>query len=253
MILQEIVEHKTGEIEERQSVASLDETRGRALEAPPPRVPDFSAPMSIIAEVKRRSPSKGEFVRTLDPVAQAQAYEAGGAAVISVLTDNRFFGGSFDDLTAVRDAVGVPVLCKDFILSPYQVYEARSRGADLLLLIVKALDDAALRELQALVVALGMTPLVEVHDQHDLARAIAAGATVVGINNRDLTDFSVDLLTTEYLAPLIPDEITIVSESGIASRDDVERVARVGARVVLVGEALMRSADPPTTVRELLA
>lgn len=253
MILQEIVEHKMEEIEARQLDASLNEMRDRALEAPSPRLPNFRAPMSLIAEVKRRSPSKGEFVRTLDPVVQAQAYEEGGAAVISVLTDNRFFGGSFDDLAAVRDAVGIPVLCKDFILSPYQVYEARSHGADLLLLIVKALNDSALRELQALAGELGMTALVEVHDQHDLARAIAAGATVVGINNRDLADFSVDLLTTEYLAPLIPEGATIVSESGIMDREDVERVARAGARVVLVGETLMRSADPASTIRELLA
>lgn len=253
MILQEIVEHKTGEIAARQAAASLDEMRGRAQAAPPPRVLDFSASMSLIAEVKRRSPSKGEFVSTLDPAGQAQAYQRGGAAVISVLTDNRFFGGSFEDLAAVRDAVTLPVLCKDFILSPYQVYEARARGADLLLLIVKALDDTALRELQTLARDLQMTPLVEVHDQHDLARAIAAGATLIGINNRDLADFSVDLLTTEYLAPLIPDDATIVSESGIAGRADVERVARAGARVVLVGETLMRSADPAAMIRELLA
>lgn len=253
MILEEIVEHKTGEIETRQSAASLDEMRDRAQAAQPPRAPDFSASMSLIAEVKRRSPSKGEFVSTLDPVAQAQAYERGGAAAVSVLTDNRFFGGSFDDLTAVRDAVGIPVLCKDFILSSYQVYEARARGADLLLLIVKVLDDPALHELQALARELKMTPLVEVHDQHDLARAIAAGATLIGINNRDLADFSVDLLTTEYLAPLIPDDTTIVSESGITDREDVERVARAGARVILVGETLMRSPDPAAMIRELLA
>lgn len=253
MILHEIIEHKLRELESRQSATSLDEMRGRALEASPPRTPDFSRPMSLIAEVKRRSPSKGEFVSALDPVAQAQAYERGGAAVISVLTDNRFFGGSFDDLAGVREAVGIPVLCKDFILSPYQVYEARSRGADLLLLIVQALNDAALHELQALARTLGMTPLVEVHDQHDLARAVAVGATLIGINNRDLADFSVDLLTTDYLAPLIPDGTTIASESGITSREDVDRVARAGARVVLVGETLMRSADPASVIRELVA
>lgn len=252
MILQEIVEHKAGEIEARQSAASEAEMRGRALAATAARTPDFTAPMSLIAEVKRRSPSKGAFVTTLDPVDQALAYERGGAAVVSVLTDDRFFGGSFDDLVSVREAVSIPVLCKDFILTPYQVYEARARGADLLLLIVKALDDAALGGLQALALELGMTPLVEVHDQHDLARAVAANAGVIGINNRDLNDFSVDLLTTEYLAPLIPDDVTIVSESGITGREDVERVARAGARVVLVGETLMRSVDPAATIRDLL-
>jgi indole-3-glycerol phosphate synthase len=208
--------------------------------------------ISLIAEVKRRSPSKGEFVATLNPVAQARAYERGGAAAISVLTDDRFFGGSFDDLSAVRNVVSVPVLCKDFVLSPYQVWEARGQGADLILLIVAALDDATLVELQDLASGLGMTPLVEVHDQHDLARALAAYAHLIGINNRDLRDFSVDLTTTEYLAPLVPDDAIVVSESGIATRQDVERVQRAGARAVLVGETLMRSERPEQTIAELL-
>jgi indole-3-glycerol phosphate synthase len=208
--------------------------------------------MALIAEVKRRSPSKGAFVQVLDPVAQAHAYEQGGAVAISVLTDAPFFGGSFDDLSAVRSAVTVPVLCKDFILTPYQVYEARSYGADLVLLIVSALDDQSLFELQQEVISVGMTPLVEVHDQHDLARALAANAQLIGINNRDLTDFSVDLVTTEYLAPLVPDDVTVVSESGIETRQDVERLALAGAHAVLVGEALMRSPDPAATIRALL-
>jgi indole-3-glycerol phosphate synthase len=191
-------------------------------------------------------------VAALDPVEQARAYEVGGAAAISVLTDRRYFGGDFDDLERVRAAVGIPVLCKDFILTPYQIYEARSHGADLVLLIVGALDDEELGALRELTIELGMTPLVEVHDQHELARAIAAGATLIGVNNRDLNDFSVDLLTTEYLAPLIPDDVVLVSESGISTREDVDRVVRAGARVVLVGEALMRSADPGARVRELV-
>jgi indole-3-glycerol phosphate synthase len=191
-------------------------------------------------------------VATLDPVAQAKAYERGGASAVSVLTDDRFFGGSFDDLRAVREAVALPVLCKDFILTPYQVYEARSCGADLLLLIVGALDDDALHDLQALALELGMTPLVEVHDQHELARAIAADARLIGINNRDLTDFSVSLRTTEYLAPLVPDDSLVVSESGIETREDVQRVVLAGAHAVLVGETLMRSSDPAMTMAELL-
>jgi indole-3-glycerol phosphate synthase len=168
------------------------------------------------------------------------------------LTDYRYFGGTLDDLSAVRGAVKVPVLCKDFILWPYQVYEARAYGADLILLIVAALRDDALRPLRQLALELGMTPLVEVHDQHDLARALAADAGVIGINNRDLTDFSVDLLTTEYLAPLIPDDVLVVSESGIAERTDVQRVTRAGARAVLIGSTLMRSGDPGATIAELL-
>jgi indole-3-glycerol phosphate synthase len=209
-------------------------------------------PLSLIAEVKRRSPSKGTLAEGVDPPAQARAYEEAGASAISVLADEKYFGGSLDDLRAVRAVVDIPVLCKDFILTPYQVYEARAAGADLLLLIVAALDDAELHQLSALTRSLGMAPLVEVHDQHDLARAIAADAALIGINNRDLTDFSVDLVTTEYLAPLVPDGVTLVSESGIATREDVERVKAAGAGVILVGETLMRSDDPGRTIRELL-
>jgi indole-3-glycerol phosphate synthase len=185
-------------------------------------------------------------------VAQALAYERAGASAISVLTDYQYFGGTLDDLAAVRHEVNVPVLCKDFILSTYQVYEARACGADLILLIVAALRDDVLRPLQRLALELDMTPLVEVHDQHDLARALAADAGLIGINNRDLTDFSVDLLTTEYLAPLIPDDIVVVSESGITERSDVQRVTRAGARAVLIGSTLMRSGDPGVTIGELL-
>jgi indole-3-glycerol phosphate synthase len=251
MILQEIVAHKAGEVEARQDAAPLEEVRRRAERALAPRPPDFGPPMSLIAEVKRRSPSRGELATAIDPVVQAQAYAAGGAAAISVLTDDRYFGGSLDDLAAVRDAVDIPVLCKDFILTPYQVFEARAHGADLILLIVGALDDRRLSELYGLACRVGMAPLVEVHDQHELARAVALGPSLVGINNRDLADFSVDLRTTEYLAPLVPDDVVVVSESGIASREDVMRVQRAGAQVVLVGETLMRSPDPAATLREL--
>lgn len=253
MILDEIVAHKRQEILARQEATPLSIVRQRAAEADPPRRPAFAAPMSLIAEVKRRSPSKGTLHAALDPVAQARLYERGGAAVISVLTDARYFGGSLADLAAVRRAVRLPVLCKDFILTEYQVYEARAHGADLILLIVAALTDAELLGLQALSRDLGMTPLVEVHDQHNLARAVAAEAGVIGINNRDLRDFSVDLLTTEYLAPLVPDEAVLVSESGMRTHEDVRRVARVGARAVLVGETLMLASDPADAIQSLLA
>jgi indole-3-glycerol phosphate synthase len=252
MILDEIVEHKRAEVAGRQAQLPLDEVRRQSTDAPSPRGLAFDGQMTLIAEVKRRSPSKGAFVQTLDPVAQARAYERGGAGAISVLADERYFGGSLDDLRSVRQSVAVPVLCKDFILTAYQVYEARAYGADLLLLIVAALDDETLQSLQSLAVDLGMTPLVEVHDQHDLARAIAADAGLIGINNRDLSDFSVDLLTTEYLAPLVPDDSIVVSESGIATRDDVERMREAGARAVLVGETLMRSGDPAAVIQELV-
>ncbi|HEX6510179.1 MAG TPA: indole-3-glycerol phosphate synthase TrpC, partial [Chloroflexota bacterium] len=229
-----------------------DEVRRRAAEASPPRPVRFDAPMSLIAEVKRRSPSAGQLAEGVNPVDQARVYESAGATAISVLADERYFGGSLDDLEAVRAAVGVPVLCKDFILTPYQMYEARGHGADLVLLIVAALRGDALRRLHELSLDLGMAALVEVHNQHDLAHAIAADAALIGINNRDLTDFSVDLLTTEYLAPLVPDGARVVSESGIESRADVERAARAGAQAVLIGSTLMRSPNPASTIRELL-
>jgi indole-3-glycerol phosphate synthase len=252
MILREIIEHKHRELAGREEKDSLEDMRRRAAIAVEPRPFAADGKMALIAEVKRRSPSKGAIVATLDPVEQARSYESGGASAISVLTDLEYFGGSLADLTAVRAAVSLPVLCKDFILTAYQVHEARAHGADLVLLIVASLDDQDLIELQQLVTDLGMTPLVEVHDQHDLARALAAEARVIGINNRDLTDFSVDLVTTEYLAPFIPDDVLAISESGIETRQDVERVARAGARGVLVGETLMRSSDPAATIRELL-
>lgn len=253
MILQEILEHKRPEVEERMRHVPLEKIERIARSAPAPRALDLEVPTILIAEVKRRSPSKGEFVTTLDPIEQARRYEAGGASAISVLADAQYFGGSLDDLRAVREAVTVPVLCKDFILTPYQVYEARAYGADLVLLIVAALDDRTLISLQDLIRSLGMTPLVEVHDQHEMAHAVAAGATLIGINNRDLRDFSVDLLTTEYLAPFVPDDALLISESGIATQQDVQRVRAAGARGVLVGETLMRSGDPAATIRELLA
>jgi indole-3-glycerol phosphate synthase len=252
MILNEILENKRRELVERERRRPLVEVERAARDAPPPRPIAFDAPMSLIAEVKRRSPSAGALGENVDPVVQARLYEEAGASAISVLADNRYFGGSLADLAAVRAAVDLPVLCKDFIVTTYQVYEARACGADLILLIMAALRDDVVRPLQALALDLGMTPLVEVHDQHDLARAIAADARVIGINNRDLADFSVDLLTTEYLAPLIPDQVIVVSESGIEGRADVERVARAGARAVLVGSTLMRSGDPRATIRELL-
>jgi indole-3-glycerol phosphate synthase len=251
-ILDEICAHKLRELEDRQERVPPSEIERRATQAAPARAFAPKGKIGLIAEVKRRSPSKGDFVQTLDPVAQARAYEHGGADAISVLTDARYFGGSFQDLEAVRAAVSLPVLCKDFILTEYQVHEARAHGADLLLLIVAVMNDQPLFALHECALALGMTPLVEVHDQHDLARALALGARLIGINNRDLTDFSVDLLTTEYLAPLIPDDVVVISESGIATRADVERVVRAGARGVLVGETLMRSDDPSRTVRELV-
>jgi indole-3-glycerol phosphate synthase len=252
LILDEILEHKREEVARRRRAASEDEVREAARKASAVRPAALEGRMSLIAEVKRMSPSAGEIAGSLDPVEQARRYEEGGAAAISVLTDERFFGGSLNDLRAVREAVEIPVLCKDFIVSEYQVWEARASGADLLLLILAALSDYSYRSLLSLTGQLGMAALVEVHDQHDLAKAIASDARIIGINNRDLSDFSVDLITTEYLAPLVPEGTVVVSESGITTREDVQRVQRAGATVVLVGEALMRSESPQEKIRELL-
>jgi indole-3-glycerol phosphate synthase len=178
LILEEILDHKRQELEHRRRATSDEEIRRIAAKAAPARSVRFDPPMSLIAEVKRRSPSAGQISESLDPAYQARRYEKGGAAAISVLTDEKYFGGSLDDLRAVREAVAIPVLCKDFILSEYQAHEARANGADLILLILAALDDRAFRPLLASVRDLGMTALVEVHDQHDLARAMRRSSSV---------------------------------------------------------------------------
>lgn len=253
MILEEIITHKRQEVAAREADVPLEEMARCAAATPPARKLALDDRVALIAEVKRRSPSAGDLSAAMDPATRARAYQDGGAAAISVLTDAHYFHGSFADLDAVRAAVQLPVLCKDFIVTPYQMYEARCHGADLVLLIVAALEDRTLMELHDLAEKLGMTALVEVHDQHELARAIALGARLIGINNRDLRDFSVDLVTTEYLMPLVPDDIPVVSESGIVTREDVDRAAAAGARLVLVGETLMRASDPAATIRGLLA
>ncbi|MGH2448821.1 MAG: indole-3-glycerol phosphate synthase TrpC [Chloroflexota bacterium] len=249
--LADIVDHKREELsrKKREPLEALRE-RANAVKRRPLK---YRNPLSLIAEVKRLSPSAGDLAPGIDIVQRALAYQRGGASAISVLCDQRYFGGSLEDLAAIRRRVELPVLCKDFIVDPYQVWEAGAFGADLLLLIVAALNDRELRHLHDLAQELGMVPLVEVHDQHDLARAIAMDARLIGINNRNLDDFSVDLVTTEYLAPLVPDDTMIVSESGLATPEDVRRVRSAGAQVVLIGEALMRSSDPETLIRELLA
>ena len=254
-ILDDILAHKREELQaaRRQlSAAELGErarrtppTRGfrRALcEAPEPRV---------IAEVKRRSPSKGEIRPGLDPVACAKAYAEAGAAAISVLTDERFFGGHLDHLGAVRAAVDVPLLRKDFIIDAYQIDQARVAGADAVLLIAAALQAESLAMLLAHAQGLGLDVLMEVHDEAELELALAAGADLVGINNRDLRSFQVDLATSERLAARVPEAVMWVAESGIHSPADVERLRRVGAHAVLVGELLMRAPDVGAALRTL--
>jgi indole-3-glycerol phosphate synthase len=200
--------------------------------------------LSLIAEVKRSSPSKGALAEITDPAALAADYEAGGATADSVLTERRRFRGSLDDLDAVRKAVRIPVLRKDFIVEDYQVHEARAHGADLVLLIVAALPQADLVRLQALVRDLGMTALVEVHDEQEAGRALEAGATVIGVNARNLKTLDVDPGTFSRLAPLLPDDVVTVAESGVAGPADAARYAAEGADAVLVGEALVTGGEP---------
>jgi indole-3-glycerol phosphate synthase len=207
--------------------------------------------VALIAEVKRRSPSAGAINESLDPATLARGYVAGGAAAISVLTDQAFFGGSMADLATVIASVATPVLRKDFILDESQVLEARAAGAAAVLLIVRALDPAGLRRLLGFSVACGLTPLVETHDAHDLARALDAGASVIGVNARDLDDFSIDAPAAWRLLATIPGDRIAVAESGMATIADVAAAAEAGADAVLIGSALASAGDPIGCAREL--
>lgn len=255
MILDEIVAVKRQEIEKRRARISAEEFRMRAENSPPVR--DFAGALrvqrfvALIAEIKPASPSRGDIRADADPVKIARLYDENGAAAISVLTDRQFFKGELNNLKAARVGADVPLLRKDFIIDEYQVYESRALQADAILLIVRLLDDAQLRGYRELAESLEMAALVEIHDEAELERALRSGARVIGINNRNLTDFTLDLKTTEELAPLIPKDIINVSESGIFSREDVVRARDAGAHAVLVGEALMRAEDVGAKVREL--
>jgi indole-3-glycerol phosphate synthase len=209
--------------------------------------------VKVIAEVKRKSPSKGALATIPDPAALAGQYELGGATVISVLTEQRRFGGSLDDLRAVRLAVDVPVLRKDFVVDSYQLWEARAWGADVVLLIVAALEQEALVSLIERTQSLGMTALVEVHTAEEVARALDADAKVIGVNNRNLKTLQVDNATFADLAPLIPDHVVRIAESGVSGPRDVVEFARAGANAVLVGETLVKGADPRRAVADLVA
>ncbi|MCX6401611.1 MAG: indole-3-glycerol phosphate synthase TrpC [Propionibacteriales bacterium] len=206
---------------------------------------------SVIAEVKRKSPSKGDLAEIADPAALAREYAAGGAAAISVLTEQRRFNGSLDDLRAVRAAVDVPLLRKDFIVTEYQLLEARAAGADLALLIVASLPGDLLARLHDCARELGLTVLVEVHDEHEVARAVDLGAELIGVNARNLKTLAVDPDTFGRLAPLVPADRVLVAESGITGPDDVRRFVDEGARAVLVGEALVKNGAPREAVAEM--
>jgi indole-3-glycerol phosphate synthase len=244
-ILERIVATKREEV---RLAAPIAELRARAAAAPPPR--PFAdalrggAEVRLLAEVKRRSPSAGEIRPGADPVEVALAYARAGAAALSVLTDREYFGGELRALERVRAAVGIPVLRKDFLIDPVQVWEARAAGADAVLLIARILDDAGLGLLLGLASELGMDALVEAHTPRELGRALSAGATLVGVNNRDLDTFTTDLALAERLAPSVPAAVTYVAESGIRTPADVDRMGAAGVDAVLVGESLMRQRDP---------
>lgn len=277
MILERILATKAEEVASARKRVPEAEMAAAARAAPPPR--DFAAalrratreprngpapageaagerpgsgglPVAVIAEVKKASPSRGVLRADFDPVAIARGYMSAGAAAISVLTDGPYFQGSLDHLRAVRAAVPLPLLRKDFIIDPYQIDEARAAGADAILLIVAARPDAGwLAEMRARAAELGMASLVEVHTAEELRLALAAGADLVGINNRDLRTFVTDLSVTLALAPEVPPEVTLVSESGLRGPEDCRRVAEAGVHAVLVGEHLVRQPDPGEALR----
>lgn len=243
------------QVEVRQQRVPLEELRDKVAAAPPVR-DAYSvlrrAGVGVIAEIKRSSPSAGAIAEIPDAAALAGEYEAGGARCISVLTEPRWFGGSLEDLTTVRTAVDVPVLRKDFVISPYQVHEARAYGADLVLLIVAALEQKVLIGLRERIESLGMTPLIEVHDEDEADRALEAGARVIGVNARNLRTMEVDRSVFERVAPGMPNHVVKIAESGVRGPHDLIRYASAGADAVLVGEGLVRQKSPRDAVAELV-
>ncbi|CDP82445.1 MULTISPECIES: indole-3-glycerol phosphate synthase TrpC [Mycolicibacterium] len=254
-VLDSIIEGVRADVAAREAVISLADIKARAQDAPPPlnvmaalREPGIA----VIAEVKRASPSRGELANIADPAQLARAYEAGGARVISVLTEQRRFNGSLADLDAVRAAVSIPVLRKDFIVKPYQIHEARAHGADLLLLIVAALEQSVLESLLERTESLGMTALVEVHTEEEADRALQAGAKLIGVNARDLKTLEVDRDCFARIAPGLPSDVIRVAESGVRGTADLLAYAGAGADAVLVGEGLVTSGDPRSAVADLV-
>ena len=258
-VLDEIIAGVREDLALREAKVSLDQLKERASRIPSAlnaeaalRGGDHRS-VAIIAECKRSSPSKGALAQISDPASLAASYEAGGAAAISVLTEQRRFSGSLADLDAVRGAVDIPVLRKDFVVTPYQIWEARAHGADIVLLIVAALEQTVLTSYIERVHSLGMTALVEAHDREEALRAIDAGARVIGVNARNLKTLQVDRSVFEQVVDVLPHEVIRVAESGVRGTQDVLNYARSGADTVLVGEALVTSGDPAASIRDMVA
>ena len=253
-VLDRILAHKLAEVEDARRASPLAQLQEACASQAPAR--DFTAALqretvALVAECKRASPSKGRLSADYDPARLARTYAANGAAAISLLADARFFQGSLDHLVEARAAVTLPLLCKEFVLDPWQVHAARACGADAVLLIVAALGDGQLAELNATILSLGMTPLIEVHNEDELERALNLRPRVIGVNNRDLKTFEVDLETTARLAPHVPPATVLVAESGIGNAQDVKLMGKLGAHAVLVGETLMKAPDLAVSVRSL--
>ncbi len=256
--LQRILAYKAEEVAAARAAISPGVLEARIAAAPHPR--GFAAALATVAasgenalicELKRRSPSAGDILPGADPLAIAADYEAGGATCLSVLTDGPSFGGNLEDLIAIRGAVALPVLRKDFMIDPFQVMEARAHGADAILVIMAAVSDALARDLTALAGELGMDVLVEVHARAELERALSLPASLIGMNNRNLTTMTTDLAVTEALVPLVPPDLHVVSESGISGPADIERLRECGVRRYLIGEHLMKEADRRAAVGAL--
>lgn len=255
MFLQKIIDVKKSEISGQKSLLPLAEMRRRLADLSAPL--DFekalrSRALSIVAEVKRSSPSKGRIREDFDPLAIARTYAENGAAAVSVVTERQFFEGQPSFVTGIRKTVRIPLLRKDFIIDSWQVFESRLLGADAVLLIARILEPLRLSDFIFLSRELGLSPLVEVHDEADLEKAVSSGATIIGINNRDLSTFSTDLGVSLRLAPLVPPGSLMISESGIRSRRDMEELASAGIRTFLIGETLMRERDIAGKMGELL-
>lgn len=254
-VLDDILDGVRADLEVRRAQTPLEELKERAARTPQVRDAESvlrGGGVRVIAEIKRASPSAGDLAAIADPAELARQYEAGGAHCISVLTEGRRFRGSLADLDAVRSAVDVPVLRKDFIVSSYQLWEARAHGADLALLIVAALDQEALVSLVERARSIGLHPLVEVHDETEVARAVDAGATLIGVNARSLRTLQVDRSTFARLAPLLPDHCVKIAESGVRGPHDLVAYAHHGANAVLVGESVATAADPRAAVHDLV-